>query len=466
MKTHFLSLRHTFGRYATAFSLLLLILLFDSCSKDKATNPVMLKKGLNYSSNLSVIAGKNIIMQGFYWNVPSGGTWWTVLQGKVSAWASAGITAVWLPPSCKCQSGALSVGYDPFDYFDFGNYNQMGTTKTLYGSKTDLTTLIGDAHTAGLKVYADIVINHCAGGSSQANPNTGTNTNTSFLPASGMFNRGYNDFHPSTYETSDEGVFKSYPDLCHANPYDAGWCYANSNSIAQTYKAMGYDGWRFDYVAGYHPWVVQNWLTAVGGFAVGEFWDSSVTNVQNWITAEGSTASAFDFPCYYALQEAFVNDDLTALSTYGMLCKSNPSHAVTFVANHDIDNIYTNKLSAYAFILAHEGTPCIFYSDYEQWLSKDKLNNLIWINKNLAAGTTTVLYADSDEYVAKMSGSPGLVIYINNSGSTLSRSITTNWQSKTIKDYTGNVTGSLTTSSSKTVTISAPANSYSIWSTE
>jgi hypothetical protein len=28
-------------------------------------------------------------------------------------------------------------GYDPTDYFDFGNYNQNGTTETRFGSKTE-----------------------------------------------------------------------------------------------------------------------------------------------------------------------------------------------------------------------------------------------------------------------------------------------------------------------------------------
>jgi alpha-amylase len=406
-----------------------------------------------------------VMMQGFYWDVPAGGNWWNTIRGKASAWAAAGITAVWLPPSNKCQSGPNSDGYDPYDYFDFGNYNQMGTTETRYGSKDELNSLITTAHNSGLKVYADIVMNHNAGGSLQANPNTGGNTYTSFIVASGLFHRGYNDFHPSTYEQSDAGVFGSYPDLCHANPYVSGWLWSNANSVAKYYKnTMKYDGWRFDYVKGFAPSNVKNFVASAGGFAVGECWDANVSVVQSYVNASGT--SAFDFPCYYALEAAFINNNLAALRDNGMLCKNNPGKAVTFVANHDINNIYNNKLSAYAYILTHEGTPCIFYRDYEEWLDKNKLNNLIWINKNLAAGTTTVLYADNDEYIAKMSGSPGLVVYINNSGSTLSRSVTTNWVSNVIKDYTGNVGGTLTTSASKVVTASAPANSYSVWSTQ
>jgi hypothetical protein len=44
-----------------------------------------------------------------------------------------------------------------------------------------------------------------------------------------------------------------------------------------------------------------------------------------------------------------------------------PAQAVTFVENHDVvrDNPISNdKLLAYAFILTHEGYPCVFWEDY------------------------------------------------------------------------------------------------------
>jgi alpha-amylase len=68
--------------------------------------------------------------------------------------------------------------------------------------------------------------------------------------------------------------------------------------------------------------------------------------------------------------------------------KRNPYKAVTFVTNHDTDEIY-NKQLAYAYILTHEGYPTLFYKDYEEWL--DKMNNLIWIH-NQATGTINIIY--------------------------------------------------------------------------
>ncbi|MDO9038723.1 MAG: alpha-amylase family glycosyl hydrolase, partial [Lutibacter sp.] len=111
--------------------------------------------------------GSGVMMQAFYWDVPSGGNWWNTVKGKVQSWSDAGIDAVWLPPASKAQNGAFSMGYDPFDYYDFGQYNQMGSLETRFGSLTELQALINASHTAKLSVIADIVINHNSGGQSE-----------------------------------------------------------------------------------------------------------------------------------------------------------------------------------------------------------------------------------------------------------------------------------------------------------
>jgi alpha-amylase len=111
-------------------------------------------------------------MQGFYWDVPDGGNWWNTVKAKVTDWSNAGIGAIWLPPASKAQNGAYSMGYDPTDYYDFGNFNQNGSVETRFGSRAELEALITQAHTENMQVYADIVINHNSGGQSEANPYT------------------------------------------------------------------------------------------------------------------------------------------------------------------------------------------------------------------------------------------------------------------------------------------------------
>jgi len=148
-----------------------------------------------------------------------------------------------------------------------------------------------------------------------------------------------------------------------------------------------------------------------------------------------------------------------------MMLKRNPQKAVTFVTNHDTNEIFAGKMRAYAYILTHEGYPTIFYRDYEEWLDKNKLNNLIWIHNNLAGGSTSILFTDNDEYIAKRNGynNDGLVVYINNADHWQERWIKTNWSSKKIKDYTGNSSWEPVTQSGLWVKIQVPPKSYSVW---
>ncbi|QXP61440.1 alpha-amylase [Olleya sp. HaHaR_3_96] len=428
--------------------------------KDKSVTPTVSAQ----RAGLKPI-GSGVMMQAFYWDVPAGGTWWNTVKVKVQDWSDAGIDAIWLPPASKAQNGPFSMGYDPFDYYDFGEYDQMGSIETRFGSKTELVSLIDTAHQNGLSVIADIVINHNSGGDSEANPYAGVNTWTEFNPLSGNFYRSATDFHANNVHSNDSGAFGGFPDLCHHQTYVQDWLWNNPNSVAKYYRdVIGFDGWRFDYVKGFEPWVVKAWNDEVGGFSVGEYWDSNVSTLDWWTGS--ADASAFDFACYYKMKDAFVGNNLNALSD-NMLWKQNASRAMTFVTNHDTDEIINNKILAYAYILTHEGYPTIFYKDYEEWLNKERLNNLIWIHNNLASGSTSILHVDNDEYIAKRNGdsASGLIVYINNSDVWQERWVETNWSSATLKDYTGHSNWQPVTQSGKWVKIQAPPKSYTVWST-
>ncbi|HAA13286.1 MAG TPA: alpha-amylase [Cytophagales bacterium] len=410
--------------------------------------------------------GGHIMMQAFYWDVPAGGTWWNTVKGKISSWNNAGISRIWLPPASKAQNGPFSMGYDPFDYYDFGQYNQMGSTQTRFGSKSELQSLISRATSNNMEVIADIVINHNSGGDLEYNPYTGTNTYTDYNPASGKFFRTASDFHPNAVRNSDEGIFGGFPDLSHSQGYVQDWLWKRSDGVAKYYKnSMGFDGWRFDYVKGFGPWVVREWMNHVGGYGVGELWDGNAGYLKWWVDQTNRTSSAFDFAAYYKMDAAFDGGNLNELNG-DMLWKRDPYKTATFVANHDTDIIW-NKLMAYAYILTHEGMPTIFYRDYEDWLDKNKLNNLMWIHRNYASGSTSILHVDNDEYIARRNGyggNPGLVVYFNTSGSWKERWIQTNWSSDQIKDYTGNSGWEPWTQGNRWVKIQCPPNSYTVWS--
>ncbi len=450
----------------------LLLLLLVGCNNYDVQEPISEKKAIDPFSqsqsnnkNTQRLAGPGggVMMQAFYWDVPAGGTWYNVINSKIEEWDEAGISAIWLPPVSKAMNGGFSMGYDPTDYFDFGDYNQNGSVETRFGSRTELESLINNAHNNNIQVYADIVLNHNSGAQLENNPFTGSSTYTDFNPASGKFYRSASDFHPNNIVGSDEGIFGGFPDLSHSVPYVQDWLWNREDGVGKYYKnVLGFDGWRFDYVKGFGGWVVREWVNNVGGFSVGEYWDGNAQLLQDWINSTNRTSSAFDFACYYKMDEAFDGNDLTKLNG-DMLWKRDAAKAVTFVANHDTDIIY-NKMLAYAYILTHEGYPTLFYRDYEEWLDKNKLNNLIWIHRNLATGSTNIMYADNDEYIARRNGSPGIVVYINNSSSWQERWIQTNWSSTKIKDYTGNSSWEPVTQGDQWVKIQSPPNSYSVWS--
>ena len=423
--------------------------------------------------------GSGVMMQAFYWDVEPRFEWWDLLAEKVDDWADAGINRIWLPVATKGQSGGYSMGYDVSDYFDFGDYFQHGTTETRFGSREELENLIETAHANGIEVIADIVINHNSGGALEYNPYRDEMTYTSFTPehgnASGMFNRNYENFYPNSTSPYDPGsLFYEKTNLDHNQEYVQGWLWENENSVAKYYmNELGFDGWRFDYVLGYEPWVVKEWLDEVGGFSVAELWDGNAEVLEEYVEATGS--AVFDFATFYKLEEAFDrHDDLNYL-TGDMLWKTYPEKAVTFTANHDTekdsneDNTIhpENKLKSYAFILTHPGYPTIFYLDYENEEFQEELQNLILIHNTIATGEFEVLYVDEDEYIMRRNGTgsnPGLVLYISTNNGAKRRSIDTNWDNTIIMDYSNNTDYLTSTSETGKATIEAPANGYSIWS--
>jgi alpha-amylase len=86
-----------------------------------------------------------VMMQAFYWDAPvkenKQGEWWNHVAEQVPQLAAAGINTLWLPPFSKCAN-ATSNGYDPYDYFDLGDFEQKGSTKTAYGNRAELERLI------------------------------------------------------------------------------------------------------------------------------------------------------------------------------------------------------------------------------------------------------------------------------------------------------------------------------------
>jgi alpha-amylase len=383
-----------------------------------------------------------VLLQAFYWDCPRlAGVergWWKHVAARLDGLRDAGFTALWLPPCSKAAS-ATSMGYDPFDYFDLGEFDQRGGVETWFGGKVDLVALVEAAHARGMQVYADAVYNHMSGGDSEHNPDFRRDGWTRFRPASGRFQFDYACFHPSRFQRVDSSSWGDMADLCHRNPVVYDTIMAHANMLI---SEIGFDGFRFDFVKGYGSWMIRSiherqyvrGKRLVFPFGVGESW-SSDGEIDAWLDEinayNDNPISAFDFPLRYRLKDLCdtYGFSLRRLADGGTLMAERPEHAVTFVDNHDFRGgdtppIVNDKLMAYAFILTHPGYPCVFWRDYfEQGLglpgSPRGIAALVDAHERYAGGDSFTRHADDDLYIMERPGwdaAPGLIFVLNNRG--------------------------------------------------
>ncbi len=382
-----------------------------------------------------------VMMQAFYWDCPAHENkphaWWAHLAEKVPELTQAGFTALWLPPVSK-GFNATGMGYDPYDYYDLGNFDQKGATATWFGSKDELIALIQACHQHGLQAYADLVLNHNSGADAQEqNPISGRTGWTAFSPESGEFPRDWNCFHPSDYESSDDGTFGEMPDLCHRNPK----VYAEMmDYVKWLVENIGFDGFRYDMVKGYGGWLVnaiqeyryhRNGSDYKKPFGVVEYWSGydELMRYLNGVNFDSQNmVSAFDFPLRYRLRDLCdsYGFNLKELASGETILAARPSWSVTFVENHDTRNdpIVNEKMLAYAYILTHEGYPCVFWQDYYSFGLAEPgehsgIHALVAAHERYAHGQTDILYVDDSLYIMQRRGSDGdggLIFVLNNNG--------------------------------------------------
>lgn len=382
-----------------------------------------------------------VMMQGFYWDVPEG-SWYATLAARAKELrfmrGRQGIDRIWFPPPSKGESGRSSMGYDPYDYYDLGQFTQKGTTRTRFGTQDELKAAIAAFRTVGILCMADIVLNHRSGGNWELNPLTGDSYWTDFTTvASGKCTWSYDDFHPSSLERSDEGIFTGFPDVCHVADQREGdplFDLIEWGNWMKDESHAGFDGgWRLDYVKGVSPNAIRSFRQGTGNaFSILECWDG-LEMIEAYLRVCAG-ASAFDFPAYYLMRDVFNStdgsEDISGLVEASQtLAARLPDLAVTFVANHDTDEITRNKMLAYAFILTFEGYPCLFWRDYfDRGLADfggqrgNGIDALVWARGALAKGDPHIeIRSEGDpdlliyEAVNGERGYPGFLMAINDS---------------------------------------------------
>lgn len=359
---------------------------------------------------------QGVMLQGFYWDSYTD-TKWTNLEAQADE-LSRYFSLIWVPNSGHCGS-SNNMGYMP--QYWFTNHNSS------FGTEAQLLSMISTFKAKGTGIIADCVINHRNGVTNWTDfPTEEWNGRTWKIGPEGICstdevrNASGQAKPTGAPDTGDD--FEGCRDLDHTNANVQDNC---KNYVKCLQEKYGYAGMRYDMVKGYggrYTGIYNRYANVE--FSVGEYWDSNYDAVKGWIEATGKTSAAFDFPCKYAINEAFSSGDMTKLvwlangtnpQPAGMIHFGYPRYAVTFVDNHDTyrdgSKFNGNVVAANAFILFSPGTPCVFLPHYKQ--NKAAIQRLIEIRNacgihNMSA--VKVLKYQGDCYMAEITGTKGKAV--------------------------------------------------------
>ena len=359
------------------------------------------------------------MMQYFEWYLPNDGFWWKRCAAKAGNLRDLGITSVWLPPAYKgtCQA---DVGYGVYDMYDLGEFDQKGTVRTKYGTKDEYLDAIRAFHQAGIRVFADIVLNHRMGGDATEeviavtdSPEDRTQqigdeqkvkvwSQFKFPGRAGKYSKftwNHTHFTGTDWDenTQSGGLiyrfngkrWKEHVDPEHGNfDYLMGMNVDMDNPIVvwETQKWLkwyiettGIDGLRLDAVKHISFPFYRKLLsdirrqTGLACPAVGEYWSGDVERLLHYLEMVEDEMSLFDVALHYSFFDCSQGRRTLKHVFDDTLVQRRPDRAVTFVDNHDTQDGQSLqsfveewfKPLAYAIILLRqEGVPCVFYSDY------------------------------------------------------------------------------------------------------
>jgi alpha-amylase len=335
--------------------------------------------------------GRDILLQGFHWASHQGSfdhatrtrkSWYRILQENASAIKAAGFTWVWFPPS---SDSLAPQGYIP---------RRWNVLDTAYGSEAELRGAIAALESVG--ALADVVLNHRVG---------------AHTPGADFADPPFPDNRAAIVRDDESGIGTGRHDTGERHPCGRDLDHTNPdvrNAIKQylnRLKGVGFKGWRYDLVKGYHGRFVGEYNDATEPlFSVGEFFDGDRQQLTNWLDATGGKSTAFDFPTRYLLHEACQRDDYGRLRSLnghrvvpGGLIGFWPSRSVTFLDNHDTEyrregdygahgtrHFHGNTVEmGYAYTLTHPGIPCVFWSHFFDWggHTRQRLERLIRVRK-------------------------------------------------------------------------------------
>ncbi len=405
-------------------------------------------------AEMEKIMKNKTMMQYFEWYLPANGLHWRRCQAQAKALCEAGITMVWLPPAYKGAAGNQSVGYDVYDMYDLGEFEQKGAVATKYGTREEYLAAVRALQACGIEVLADVVLNHRMGAD-------GTETVGAILQQSNDRNRDISGVQQIAAWTKFDFAARAgkYSDFCWNSSHFSGtdWDDAGKRGgifrfegktwnretdsengnydylmgadldtdspevIAETMRwgewyldTVGVDGFRLDAVKHIGFDFYRNWMEKMCAyrgremFMVGEYWSREVARLTHYLDVTQHRLSLFDVPLHFHFYQAATsngNYDMARMFA-DTLTGIDAGHAVTFVDNHDTQPGQALvsfipawfKPLAYAIILLRDaGIPCVFYGDYygiphDNVAPVAGLKTLLKIRQNYAYGAESMYF--------------------------------------------------------------------------
>jgi alpha-amylase len=364
------------------------------------------------------------MLQFFEWYLPADGSLWNHFKDQAKHLKEIGFDSVWLPPAHKGMKGADSTGYDSYDLYDLGEFDQKGSVRTKYGTREEFLAAIAAGKEAGLEVYCDIVLNHMGGADEietvpvkEVVPDNRTEfvsdtfeieayTKFTFPGRNGKYSQFIWDYHCFSGVDYNAGTEENAI-YSIQNQYGEGWQdvldLENGNydylmlsdidfrnpHVRQELKnwgewfteTSGCDGFRLDAIKHMDPAFFNEWLDHLRGkfqkelYTVGEYWSPyDLDSILAYIEATESRMSLFDAPLQGNFYKASKENEHFDLRTVfdNTLVQVRPELAVTLVENHDTQPLQSLEQPvepwfrplAYTLILLREaGYPCVFYTD-------------------------------------------------------------------------------------------------------
>ncbi len=282
-----------------------------------------------------------------------------------------GFTAIWITP-VVLQVPAIPVADGPNQGEMFAGYHGYWAEDFVkvdphYGTLKELKKLVKMAHSRGLKVIQDVVVNHAGYGASLTEEHPDW----------------FNDEADCAAATNrdQDCPLAGLPDFDQSNPEVVTFL---NNFVDYWVDEVGVDGLRLDTVKHAEDAYWRQFFAAGGPgdphkvWSVGEIFSGDVGFLAYYLDDIG-LPSTFDFPLYFRIKDHLSSpggnlDDVAVIFDQDGLY-SDPSRLTTFIDNHDVPRFMSEAVNrgvpvenarerldmALSLIYTVRGTPSVYY---------------------------------------------------------------------------------------------------------